>query len=137
MTGILKGKRIFIIEDDIFNLNVFTVSLKGSGARIEQNTLGYDIVPHIAECLPVDLILLDIKLRGHINGYAVYDQIRNSYKLMHIPVVAVTSLDPEVEIPKTKVKGFNGFIAKPIAVRVFPDYIARALAGDKIWINRT
>jgi CheY-like chemotaxis protein len=132
---ILEGKCIFIVEDDVVNLSVFTASLNISGARVERNVLGYDIVSHILECQPVDLILLDIMLRHGINGYDVYDKIRNAQALRHIPVVAITSLDPEEEIPKAKVKGFNGFIGKPIDVCDFPNHLGRVLNGERIWIT--
>jgi len=117
MAHILEGKRIFIIEDDLVNLSVLTVCLRESGAYVEQDVLGYGIVTHILESLPIDLIVLDIILRREVNGYAVYDDIRNNPKLKDIPVVVVTSLDPEIEIPKAKAMGINGFVGKPIDVR--------------------
>ena len=135
MARILEGKRIFVVEDDLVNLSVFNVCLRESGAYVDQDVLGYGISAHILERLPVDLIVLDIKLRGGTNGYDVYDDIRNQPKLKDIPVIIVTSLDPETEIPKAKAKGINGFVGKPIDMRDFPGQIAKVLDGENIWIT--
>ena len=135
MARILEGKHIFVVEDDLVNLSVFTVCLRESGAYVEQDVLGYGIITHILECLPVDLIVLDIMLRGGTNGYDVYDDICNHPRLKDIPVIVVTSLDPETEIPKAKAKGINGFVGKPIDIRDFPRQLAKVLDGENIWIT--
>jgi CheY-like chemotaxis protein len=131
----LEGKRIFIVEDDIMNLGVFNTCLSRSGAITLQDVFGYGIIEHILESLPIDLILLDIMLRQGISGYDVYDKIRKHPALMCIPVIAVTSLDPEIEIPKAQAKGFNGFISKPINIREFPQNLAKVLTGRAVWVD--
>jgi CheY-like chemotaxis protein len=131
----LEGKRIFIVEDDVMNLGVFNTCLSRNGAITMQDVFGYGIVEHILESLPIDLILLDIMLRRGINGYDVYDEIRKNPALMRIPIIAVTSLDPEIEIPKAQAKGFDGFISKPINIREFPQNLAKVLTGGAVWVD--
>ena len=130
----LKNKRIFIVEDDVLNLAVFATSLRKSGANVFQEAWNTNTVDFLIRNLPIDLILLDIMLRNQVNGYDVFDNIRAHPKTAHIPIVGVSSLDPETEIPKAKAKGFDGFISKPIDVMAFPDQITRALAGEKVWV---
>jgi chemosensory pili system protein ChpA (sensor histidine kinase/response regulator) len=134
MERILEGKCIFIIEDDARNLSVFSIALRKNGATVLQDIFGYGIISHIVESLPVDLIVLDIMLSRGISGYDVYDQIRENDHLKNIPVVAVTSLDPESEIPKAKARGMNGFIGKPIDAMQFPSILARVINGENVWI---
>jgi CheY-like chemotaxis protein len=135
MDKILAGKQIYIIEDDVMNLAVFNTSLKKYGAIIEQDVFGFGIVQHIEQCWPVDLVILDILLRRGQNGYEVYDQIRAHPQLKDVPIVAVTSLDPEIEIPKAQAKGFNGFISKPINAMEFPKQLSKVLNGQSVWVN--
>ena len=136
---ILEGKRIFLIEDDVLNLAVFSTSLHKSGATVIEDVFGYGfahgVVIHISEHLPVDLIVLDIMLRRGLSGYDVYDEIRKTPQLASIPIVMVTSLDAETEIPRAKAKGVNGFISKPISAAEFPKQLASVINGDKVWIN--
>jgi two-component system, cell cycle response regulator DivK len=134
MEKLLEGIRIFLVEDDVVNVAVYSTNLRAHGARIYKDVLGYGIVQHIKESLPIDLIVLDIMLRRGINGYDIYNQIRSEPDLKDIPVVAVTSLDPENEMPKAQGKDFDGFISKPIDVKKFPEQLAAIIEGEKLWI---
>src|SRR5262245_15893818 len=93
----LENKRIFLIEDDVINLGVLTRTLARSGANVCVNYSSIGIVVHVTQNLPIDLILLDINLRRGISGYDVIEQLRANPDIASIPVVAVTSLDPEIE----------------------------------------
>lgn len=134
MEKLLKGKRIFLVEDDVINVAVYSTNLRAHGASIYKDVFGYGIVQHIKEFLPIDLIVLDIMLRRGINGYDIYNQIRSEPELENIPIVAVTSLDPESEIPKAQGKEFDGYISKPIDVQKFPEQLAAIIGGEKLWI---
>ncbi|MBI5934822.1 MAG: response regulator [Chloroflexi bacterium] len=139
MSNILEGKRIFIIEDDVLNLAIFSACLRKSGAIIVEDVFGYGfahgVAAHISERLPVDLIVLDIMLRRGLNGYDVYNEIRKTPQMADIPIVVVTSLDSETEIPKAKARGLNGFISKPINASEFPGQLASIISGKSVWIN--
>lgn len=130
----LENKRIFLIEDDVVNLGVITKTLARSGAYVCANYSSIGIVVHVIENLPIDVILLDIKLRRGISGYDVLDQLRANPETAHIPVVAVTSLDPEIEIPRAKEKGFNGYFAKPINVFSFSRDLLDVMRGRDRWV---
>ena len=134
MERLLDGKRIFLVEDDIVNASVFSRSLVNHGALIYQDVLGYGIVQHIVESLPIDVIVLDIMIRRGQNGFDIFESIKLHPRLIGIPVVAVTSLDPETAIPKAQDIGLNGFISKPINAIEFPSQIARILRGENVWI---
>src|SRR5258708_5483381 len=125
----LKNKRIFIVEDDITNMAVFSATLRRSGATVFRDIWNVGAALHIAQYLPVDVILLDLMLRNQISGYDVFDEIRNTPTLAHIPVIIVSAADPSVEIPKAQAKRLNGFIGKPIRPRVFASQIAACING--------
>jgi len=134
MEHLLEGKRIFLVEDDILNVNVFTKSLSYHGAMIYQDVLGYGIVQHIVESLPIDLILMDIMLKRGQNGFEIFEKVKANSRLASIPVIAVTSNDPETMIPKAQAAGFSGYISKPINAAELPRLALRALHGEKFWI---
>jgi CheY-like chemotaxis protein len=134
MPGILEGKRIFLVEDDFLNVSVFTTALGKQGAIIYQDTLGYGILQHIIENLPIDLILMDIMLKRGQDGYQIFEQMKGDSRLAKIPTVVATSLDPESQIAKAKAAGFAGLVSKPINAMEFPKLLARVLAGETIWI---
>jgi CheY-like chemotaxis protein len=129
----LTGKRIFIVEDDVSNMAVFAASLRGSGAHIVQDFWNDDTLRVLKQNMPVDAILLDLRLRYGISGYEIYDQLRAEPELASIPVVIVSASDPDVEIPRAKASGFAGFIRKPIKLLAFPDQLARCISGQPMW----
>lgn len=129
----LKGKRIAIIEDNITNMAVFATSLRRHGVSVLQDAWNTSTVDFLLDSLPLDLILLDIMLRRGVNGYDVFQEWQNYPELSGIPVVAVSSLDAESEIPKARAMGFAGFIAKPISLAHFPQQLANCIAGKNVW----
>ncbi|MBX3082569.1 MAG: response regulator [Anaerolineae bacterium] len=129
----LKDKRIFIIEDNIMNLSVFSATLRRSGATIFQYAWSAGACGQLLLRLPIDIILLDLMLRDQRSGYAVFEEVRKVPELAHIPVVAVSAAEPSIEIPKAKAIGLNGFIGKPILPRLFPVQIAACIHGEQLW----
>ncbi len=130
----LKGKRILVIEDDVKNLAVFATTLHRAGASVIQDHWNAGATGFATQNLPIDLIVLDLMLRKGISGYDIVDQLKANPRTAHIPVVIVSSLDAESEIPKAKAKGCAGFISKPISVLDFPDQLVEVLDGKQIWI---
>jgi len=134
MENILLGKRIFVIEDEIVNVGIYSTLLSRHGAVMRNDILGFDIQQHVIENLPIDLIILDIKLGRGQNGYDLFKDFKTDNRLTDIPVVVVTALDPDVNIEKSKELGINSFIGKPINMQEFPYQISRILSGQHIWL---
>jgi CheY-like chemotaxis protein len=129
----LADKRIFIVEDDISNMTIFAASLKAGGATVIQDIWNDETVAMLKHQLPVDAILLDLRLRYGISGYDIFAQLQAEPELAHIPVVIVSASDPDLEIPRAKASGFAGFIRKPIKLLDFPKQIARCIQGQPLW----
>ena len=131
----LKGNRIVIIEDNVTNLAVFATTLRRHGVSVIQDAWNTGTTEFLLKNMPVDLILLDLMLRAGHSGYDAFDEWQLHPLLKDIPVIAVSSLDAESEIPKAQEKGFAGFISKPINAIKLPDQIAACLAGEKVWVT--
>jgi two-component system, cell cycle response regulator DivK len=130
---ILKGKRIFIVEDDVSNRSIMQFLLEKAGAVIAFERWGRDTVQRLEAFQPVDIILLDLMLPNNVTGYDVFDQIRAKAEFANVPIVAVSAAEAEEAIPKTHAKGFDGFISKPVKYDLFAQQIAETLGGKKIW----
>ena len=129
----LERKRIFIVEDNVANMTVYAVTLKNKGAFVFQEFWNVNTINILLEKLPIDIVLLDLKLHDGVSGYDIFDQIKSNEKLKSIPILAVSATDPEIELPKTREKGFDGFISKPISVRDFPDQVLSVINGKSVW----
>lgn len=65
-----------------------------------------------------DLILLDVNL-PRLNGHEVLTFIKNHSKLMHIPVIMLTTSSAESDILKSYQNHANCFITKPVEITEF------------------
>lgn len=130
---LLKGKRIFVVEDNLSNRVVFQMMLLVEGATIEFERWGQGAVQRLQRFPDVDLIILDLMLHNGVSGYDIFEEIRQHPEFQKIPIVAVSAADASVAIPKTQHMGFAGFIAKPIDDETFASYLAMILAGESIW----
>lgn len=129
----LAGKRIFIIEDDVYNRAVMLTALQQSGAKTFFDPWGDDTIDRMKRAGHIDLILMDLMLPRGRTGYDVFQQLQTVPELTHIPVVVVSASDPALEMKKAHAMGFFGYIAKPINYVTFVRMIDRILDGQAIW----
>ena len=131
----IKGKRIFIVEDDPSNMAIMAVSLRQEGAIVIQDPWNSDTINRIQAMLPVDIILLDLMLRRGVSGYDIYAQITAQPDLAKSPVVVVSASDPSLEMPRARNLGMAGYITKPIRLRSFVDSVTAVMQGQAIWAS--
>ncbi len=130
---LLRGKRIFIVEDNLQNRVVFTMALKPHGASSEFDRWGTDSPSRLRALEKVDLIILDLMLPGGVSGYDIFRAIRGLPRYGAVPIIAVSAAEPSVALPKTQQHGFDGFIAKPIDDELFPRQVAKIIGGARVW----
>lgn len=129
----LKDKRIFLIEDNLANRAIMQILLEQNGAKTSFERWGKDTVKRLKAFEPVDIILLDLMFPNNVTGYDIFDRIRAHPEFQGVPIVAVSASDPSTAIPKTKAKGFDGFITKPIDYDRFPEQIKIILNKEPVW----
>jgi CheY-like chemotaxis protein len=92
-----------------------------------------DFIQRVQQLVVVpDLFLFDIQMAPY-NGFDLLSMIRNDPGLKNTKVVALTASVMSEEIARLKQRGFDGAIAKPLDIDVFPDLITNILRGERIW----
>lgn len=129
----LDSKVVFIIEDNVGNRAIMQTLLEQAGAKVYFERWGVDSVEQIKKVMPVDIILLDLMFPRGVTGYDVFDAIRADTQFQEIPIVAVSASEPEISIPKTREKGFSGFIAKPISYMNFTKQVDIIINNGSVW----
>jgi len=124
----MANELILIVEDNEKNLKLARDVLRFHGFRTVEATDGESAVAMSLEHLPA-LILMDIQLPG-IDGIVAMKQIRADPRTKHIPTVALTASVMTGDRERFDEAGFDGFIAKPIEVKNFPDQV-RTYLGTK------
>jgi two-component system cell cycle response regulator DivK len=121
------------VEDDAGGMAIIGVMMRYLGMKAYLNTTGEGVV-ELARSMkpPPQIIFLDLNL-PRTTGYEILKKIRADEKLKNVLVVAVTAQDADIEIPKCKAAGFDGFIGKPISRSRFPRQVRRILSGEPVW----
>src|SRR5579871_6782966 len=78
---LLENKRIFIVEDSAAYIAIASIYLRYEGATVESERWGLNVPNVIVSQLPIDVILMDLKLSHNTSGFDVFDQIRRTPQL--------------------------------------------------------
>lgn len=115
----LRGIRILLVDDNLFNREIATTLLKDAGFAVEQAIDGKDAVNHLCNAAPgyYQLILMDIQMPV-MNGYEAATIVRSLQDpaIANIPILAVTADAFDEDRQKALACGMNGHIAKPIEI---------------------
>ncbi|WP_321404137.1 response regulator [Maridesulfovibrio sp.] len=120
----MSGKRILVVDDEkIVNLDI-QATLKRLGYVIAGDAVtGRDAVDKAAATNP-DLVLMDIKLQGEMDGIEAANIIIKTYD---IPVVFLTAFSDEKTLSRAKLSGPFGYLLKPFEERELRSSIEIAL----------
>jgi two-component system, cell cycle response regulator DivK len=120
---------ILVVEDSGDNMKLFTTLLSLRGHRVVGLPGGEGLLETMRASGP-DLVLMDIQLPGR-DGFALLDEIRHA-RGKSVLVVALTAHAMAGDRERAIGAGFDGYIAKPIDIRRFPEQVETALAGRMI-----
>ena len=124
-----ESATIMVVEDE----QLFAKELKD---RLE--TYGYTVPAHVstgeaaiqmAEFRHPDLIIMDIMLKGKLNGIETAERI---HKLFDIPVVYLTAYSDDSTLSRAKLTTPYGYIIKPLDERELKSTIEMALYKHKV-----
>ena len=119
----MAGELILIVEDNEKNLKLARDVLQFRGFRtLEAGTAAAGIA--LAVLHRPDLILMDIQLPD-MDGSAALGLLRAEPVTKAIPVVAVTAFAMVSDRDRLLAAGFDGYLAKPIDVKAFPEQVRR------------
>lgn len=105
-----KNNTILIVEDEM---------IIAANISLQLTHLGYEvtgIIPRAEEVLPIirqhipDILLMDINLKGNLDGIEVVQLIQKEYK---IPVIYLTANSDEAHFNRAKTTNPYAFISKP------------------------
>ncbi len=108
----MTPRKILVVDDTPANVKLLVDVLTAKGFDVAAAVNGQEALDKVAQN-PPDLILLDIMMPG-LSGYDVCRKLRENPDTALLPVVLVTSLDPQQERIKGIEAGADDFLTKPI-----------------------
>ena len=106
--------RVLVVEDESVVSKDIQESLKGLGYKVCGTAFSGDEAIKKAESLQPDLVLMDIVLKGDIDGVEAAETIRAR---LHVPVIYLTAYSDEHTLNRAKVTEPSGYILKPFDER--------------------
>ena len=113
--GLLKGKKILLVDDDIRNIYALSGVLEQYDMTIVTAMNGKEAIEKLEQEANINLILMDIMM-PEMDGYETMDYIRKQSKWKNLPVLALTAKAMNGDKEKCISAGANEYITKPIDV---------------------
>lgn len=119
--------KILVVDDDEKSRRLACDVLEHQGHTVSRAASGEEALV-LAQKETFDLALLDIQLPG-INGVETFKRLRVLPGWGAVPVIAMTASVMPDERSSLMQEGFDGFMAKPLAIKDLVQRVAAALAG--------
>ena len=102
------------------------VLLERRGYRVAEADGGEQAVEEARRVVP-DLILMDLKMPGAMDGIAAAHAIHGDLGLRDVPIVAITADNTEFYKNKAREAGFSGYLVKPFEAGELESVLERLL----------
>src|ERR1051325_3053040 len=120
--------KIMVVEDEGVVAADLNQSLTALGYQVSASARSGEDAERVAGQSPPDLVLMDIRLNGGIDGIEAANRIREQYD---VPVVFLTAHADEPTLQRAKATSPFGYILKPYEERVLHTTIEIALYRHK------
>lgn len=117
-------KKILIVEDELLVAEDISFRLKSLGYEVTNMVISGEDALISLKTNPPDLILMDIVLKGELDGIQTHEIINKSF---NIPLVYLTSFSDEKTFSRAKLTQPFGYIIKPFEERELQTVIEVAL----------
>lgn len=118
-------KKALLVEDDRPSGEACVYMLEKLGMKVVHVRKGEDAL-EAGERLKPDVLIVDIRLAGEMDGYAVIEEFRKHPFLATVPVLIVTNYGLMQDVEKGKASGAKEYLVKSDwSIR---DIAAKALA---------
>ena len=103
------GSKILVVEDERITAEDIKSGLENAGYRVPAMvSTGEDAIDKAGKLRP-DLVLMDIKLKGKMDGIEAAGQIKLRY---NIPVIYLTAYSDEYTVKRAEITKPSGYIIK-------------------------
>ena len=128
LSGVHRGGRLLLAEDNLINQKVAVAMLSGAGYRVDTVLNGAEAVEAVA-ARRYDAILMDCQM-PELNGYQATAAIRDHEgQSRHTPIIAMTAGARGEDRDRCLAEGMDSYLAKPVSRDALLQAVAQAVRG--------
>jgi CheY-like chemotaxis protein len=105
-------KKILVVDDEEFNLDILDEYLKDASFETVLAKNGLEAIAKLEENMPIDAIILD-RMMPILDGMGVLSTIKSIEKYKHIPVIMQTAAGTQEQIVEGIQAGVFYYLTKP------------------------
>ena len=110
----MDSKKIMIVEDEVIVGMDLKKKIQGLGYRVDSDVIRYgEAVLEAAQKVKPDLILMDIQLKGEMDGTQAASQVK---RRLDLPVVFLTAYSDQATLAKAKASEPYAYLKKPVRI---------------------
>ena len=113
--ALFKGKKVFVIDDDMRNTFALTTALEDKEMEVLVGNNGQEALDLLDQHSDVNIILMDIMM-PQMDGYEAIKQIRQRRRARTLPIIALTAKAMKDDKAKCLEAGANDYLSKPVDV---------------------
>ena len=126
----IENKKILIVDDDHFLIDMYSLKFKNKGAIVETAAGSQEALDKLENDLNPDIIILDIIMPG-MDGIALLKEITERGLDKEAVVIMLTNQSLQEDIEKAKKFKVDGYIVK--ATRIPSEVVDEV---ERMYINR-
>jgi HAMP domain-containing protein/signal transduction histidine kinase/CheY-like chemotaxis protein len=126
--GVLEGKKVLLVDDDIRNIFAMTSVLERFKMNVISAENGKDAIQMLIDNKDIDVVLMDIMLPT-MDGYATTRAIRAIEGFEHLPIIAVTAKAMKGDREKCIAAGASDYLSKPVDTEQLRSVL-------RLWLHR-
>jgi HAMP domain-containing protein/signal transduction histidine kinase/DNA-binding response OmpR family regulator len=111
--GVLEGKKVLLVDDDIRNIFAMTSVLERFKMEVVSAENGRDAIRLLEDQRNFDIVLMDIMLPT-MDGYTTIRAMRQIEEFKDLPIVAVTAKAMKGDREKCIAAGASDYLCKPV-----------------------
>jgi CheY-like chemotaxis protein/signal transduction histidine kinase/HAMP domain-containing protein len=111
--GVLEGKKVLVVDDDIRNIFAMTSVLERFKMEVVSAENGRDAIQLLMDESNFDIVLMDIMLPT-MDGYTTIRAIREISDFKNLPIIAVTAKAMKGDREKCIAAGASDYLCKPV-----------------------
>ena len=110
-----KNKKIMIVDDDRFLIDMYTLKFSKGGFDVESATKGEEALEKLRGGLDPDILILDVVMPS-LDGIGLLEKIRQEKLADRAVVIMLTNQGQKSDIDQASKLGVKGYIVKAMTI---------------------